>query len=1496
MNVPKNEQDTPHYWGHYILIIKGQGVLTFENATYIRQSHRVPDKDDYLFIQTDKAVYKTGQTVKYRVFLLDNEMKPKEGEYDVSIYDAFSNTIKVEHGKHGLFGTSGELQLSEQPTIGLWKIKAQLKNSDVSEIVYFTVDIYELPTFEVNVELPSFGTVDKPQLKGKVTAKYTYGKPVKGHVTLTVSKSNSYWKFYEPKAIQTEFKIDGEADFSIATNTLLKFDPSLKSDSLKVVAEVKEEETRETRSGESYIDFHERPIKIEFHTHNDVFKPGFKYSTYMKVTQPDGRPLTSYGERVKIGVTYLTDKKTTNLASVYQVPQSPSSNLMKFLSPFPGGDVIFMPDMYLPIPGSGMIKLDLEVPDNVATGHIDVQLKDVKVSKNIQRFRTISKAYLNLEMKSANVQVGKQAEFSLRSNIKPSGKITYHIIKDCRILETHYTYISSAYQKNYFYITMTAEMVPMSQILAYFYDDEHGEIIADSIQFDVQTTFKNEVILRFDRGQVSPGDNVTLVVQADPQSQVYVLAVDKSVLLQTVDAKNDITKETVRNRYGVYNRPRWIYQDSFLFKRMSANDPKGVFQQSCLEPISDGLLYDFDLWSTQSSSMDFRSGDINEIGYGGAVFANHVHDINTVGPMSRTRSNFPETWIWSNASVDSTGNVGLSVTVPDTITDWIATGYALNKNSGLGVASDSANLTAYLPFFVSLHFPNHVVKNEIAVIQALVFNYYTHDLYVTVTLKNASKEFVSLEIDKYGNERDTGDILQKCILVKANDVESAYFPVMPLKTGSIDIEVEAQCSRGKDTIKRQLIVKPPGIQEAENHPVMLTANGGDISEAILPIIYPINVVPGSQRIQVTVTGDIFGPSMNHLDKLIKMPYGCGEQNMVRFAPAVYAAQYLLKVNKQLDDSLGRKIKLYLEKGYQRQLTYKRYDGSFSTFGNRDDEGSVWLTAFVLKSFAQASKFTYIEQSVMEKGLRFVFDQQNTDGSFNKAGFVHNKAMMGDTAGSTLSLTAYIVTALHEIHSTNLLENKTLVTELKDRVLKALTFLDNSKNEISSDYDLAITAYASTALNTSNLTESLMRRLESSARFVTSGSMKYWQHQSRSVEVEIAAYALLVYSHLQDNVRGYHILEWIVDRRSPYGGYVSTQDTVVALQSLSSVAAQTYSTDIDMTIFVDYGGNNNKSVKINSDNMDVLQYVDIPAETTSLLITANGNGTGLVEVGTFFNVINDENHPSIDLEVTTNTSSIDRYNLTACARWLGSDESGMILIEFNFPSGYKLAPEQYPDYDDVLRPSKTENKNGQFVAYYDKLSRESACYQISVIRDSMVGKIQSAAVKVYSYYNPEISAQRFYTLDVPNKSLCDYCGFKCGCGYNPDAVPETRCPGIIRNYHQPVFRTIAPVIPNFPTWTKTVKTSRILNPIGRDVSRFINGQPVQSGPYHVTKKEVIAPDSDIVHRQKLDPNRWHRGQPIPVSTGVRRTVRRNYPQNLMSGSIPVVRRQWTVNQG
>jgi len=60
-------------------------------------------------------------------------------------------------------------------------------------------------------------------------------------------------------------------------------------------------------------------------------------------------------------------------------------------------------------------------------------------------------------------------------------------------------------------------------------------------------------------------------------------------------------------------------------------------------------------------------------------------------------------------------------------------------------------------------------------------------------------------------------------------------------------------------------------------------------------------------------GDLLGPSVNGLDKLVKMPYGCGEQNMLNFAPNIYIMKYL-ETAQQLTDDISDKSQRYMMAG------------------------------------------------------------------------------------------------------------------------------------------------------------------------------------------------------------------------------------------------------------------------------------------------------------------------------------------------------------------------------------------------------------------------------------------------------------------------------------------------------------------------------------------------------------------------------------------------------
>lgn len=79
-------------------------------------------------------------------------------------------------------------------------------------------------------------------------------------------------------------------------------------------------------------------------------------------------------------------------------------------------------------------------------------------------------------------------------------------------------------------------------------------------------------------------------------------------------------------------------------------------------------------------------------------------------------------------------------------------------------------------------------------------------------------------------------------------------------------------------------------------------------------------------------------------------------------------------------------------GYQRELNYRHTDGSYSAFGNVDNEGSMWLTAFVVKSFAQAQSHIFVDEDDLKVSMRWITKKQLENGCFPLVGKVFHKDM------------------------------------------------------------------------------------------------------------------------------------------------------------------------------------------------------------------------------------------------------------------------------------------------------------------------------------------------------------------------------------------------------------------------------------------------------------------------------------------------------------------------
>lgn len=237
--------------------------------------------------------------------------------------------------------------------------------------------------------------------------------------------------------------------------------------------------------------------------------------------------------------------------------------------------------------------------------------------------------------------------------------------------------------------------------------------------------------------------------------------------------------------------------------------------------------------------------------------------------------------------------------IPDTITSWYISAFAVDAITGLGVAESPLKVAVFRPFFLKLSLPYSIIRGESVSLQVLVFNYQSKAVQAEVVMENAKGEFEftsaanEIEFAGSGGGGQSGGKLQevkekrKTVTIPPFDGVSVSFLITPKKLGHIDVRVVATSENAGDAVVRKLLVKPEGQTQYFNKAMFIKLDAGgsggggaDTVKRNFSVEVPPNAVPGSVRVQVSGISDILGPTVNHIDDLLRMPYGCGEQNMM----------------------------------------------------------------------------------------------------------------------------------------------------------------------------------------------------------------------------------------------------------------------------------------------------------------------------------------------------------------------------------------------------------------------------------------------------------------------------------------------------------------------------------------------------------------------------------------------------------------------------------------
>ncbi|KAG5843753.1 hypothetical protein ANANG_G00154250 [Anguilla anguilla] len=229
-------------------------------------------------IQTDKPIYKPGQTVKFRIVSLDSSFLLHEEMYQtVELQDPNSNRI-AQWLNQSI--TTGILDLSHPTTLeakqGIYTISAWTKRG-IKTTQTFEIIEYVLPKFEVTVHLPH--VIFDRKTPVNICGKYTYGKPVLGSVKAKVCSKilTHHWSHYD-RAVCMEYTMRTDKT-GCATNinatSILSADRIYQS--LTVECEMEEDGTGVVLKGSGSTKFIPDKIYIAFQDTPSTFKPGINY-------------------------------------------------------------------------------------------------------------------------------------------------------------------------------------------------------------------------------------------------------------------------------------------------------------------------------------------------------------------------------------------------------------------------------------------------------------------------------------------------------------------------------------------------------------------------------------------------------------------------------------------------------------------------------------------------------------------------------------------------------------------------------------------------------------------------------------------------------------------------------------------------------------------------------------------------------------------------------------------------------------------------------------------------------------------------------------------------------------------------------------------------------------------------------------------------------------------------------------------------------------------
>lgn len=678
---------------------------------------------------------------------------------------------------------------------------------------------------------------------------------------------------------------------------------------------------------------------------------------------------------------------------------------------------------------------------------------------------------------------------------------------------------------------------------------------------------------------------------------------------------------------------------------------------------------------------------------------------------TETRTDFRNTIYWNpNIEIGYSGKKTIEFFTSDDITSFRTTVEGMSNDGSLGRAE--IIFFSQLPFAMSTKIPVEVATEDIVSIPLTIKNNTNKPIggLLNVIVPEALQAIVATPS------------IQTIMPGAAKTIYLDYKVLDKMGVGEMTITYKA-CGLG-DAFTQKIKIAPKGF------PVTTSFSGQEVENQFS---FTMNkVINGSAKAIFTAYPNVVSDLMKGVEGILREPGGCFEQTSMSAYPNAMVLDYLKSTDSKDDKTLAYAGGL-LDRGYKRLTTFETKDKGYEWFGA--SPAHQGLTALGIMEFVDMKKAGGdVDQKMIDRSAEWILSQKD-----EKGGFKRNTQAYHDFGRISDDVTnAYIVYAMSEAGFTN------LKIEFNASVKKAL--------ETKDAYLLAMMANTAFKMNDVKTADQIMNVLlplqfKDGSWTGSTHSITYSQGQSLTIETTAITMMAILKSQGKYTNELNNAVKYLVNSRSGYGVFSSTQGTILALKALTEFAKASKKTTEDGTIqvFVDGKKVAEKEYKAGDKGaitVDGLEQYLTKEGKHDIKVKYVGVKTPLpysIAVNWNTTLPNSQIECAVDLktklaQLTANVGETVRLSATITNKKSTDIPSTMVIL--GIPAGFSVQPWQLKELQEKQIFDYYEIKGNNIAIYYRGMGPNSV-KQINLdLKAEMPGEYDAPASVAYLYYTNE----------------------------------------------------------------------------------------------------------------------------------------------------------------